>query len=136
MFGRRVFASAGVPRHMWASLHIQSNRQAQRVLPSLASLASHSAAGHISSVAAMLSAPQLMSVMEPLYGDEDPLLCAASIACHRGCLTSLANLWCMPLRTIVCTLDNKLQHAFLSTISTVDLGVREGSGGRALFVVR
>ncbi|RNF26784.1 uncharacterized protein Tco025E_01019 [Trypanosoma conorhini] len=40
MFGRRVFASAGVPRHMWSSLHIQNRRQAQRVLPSLAPLAS------------------------------------------------------------------------------------------------
>ncbi|PWV01314.1 hypothetical protein C4B63_4g3139c [Trypanosoma cruzi] len=40
MFGRRVFASAGVPRHMWAPLHIQSNQQANRVLPSLAPLAS------------------------------------------------------------------------------------------------
>ncbi|KEG09523.1 hypothetical protein DQ04_05081010 [Trypanosoma grayi] len=39
MFGRRVFASAGVPRHVWASLHIQSTRQAQRILPSLAPLA-------------------------------------------------------------------------------------------------
>ncbi|RNF09175.1 hypothetical protein TraAM80_02320 [Trypanosoma rangeli] len=40
MFGRRVFASAGLPRHMWTSLHIQNKRQAHRVLPSLALLSS------------------------------------------------------------------------------------------------
>ncbi|KPI83697.1 hypothetical protein ABL78_7265 [Leptomonas seymouri] len=38
MFGRRVFASAPLPRHMWAALHIQNAAQAQRVLPSLAPL--------------------------------------------------------------------------------------------------
>ncbi|KPI89179.1 hypothetical protein ABL78_1742 [Leptomonas seymouri] len=40
MFGRRVFASAPLPRHMWAALHIQNAAQAQRVLPSLAPLVS------------------------------------------------------------------------------------------------
>ncbi|TPP41749.1 MBOAT, membrane-bound O-acyltransferase family protein [Leishmania donovani] len=39
MFGRRVFASAPLPRHMWAKLHIQNAAQAQRMLPSLAPLA-------------------------------------------------------------------------------------------------
>ncbi|GET88030.1 hypothetical protein, conserved [Leishmania tarentolae] len=36
MFGRRVFASAPLPRHMWAKMHIQNATQAQRMLPSLA----------------------------------------------------------------------------------------------------
>ncbi|KPA82916.1 putative mitochondrial hypothetical protein [Leptomonas pyrrhocoris] len=40
MFGRRVFASAPLPRHMWAKLHIQNAAQARRMLPSLAPLAS------------------------------------------------------------------------------------------------
>ncbi|KAK7197951.1 hypothetical protein NESM_000749800 [Novymonas esmeraldas] len=39
MFGRRVFASAPLPRQMWAKLHIQNAAQAQRMLPSLAPLA-------------------------------------------------------------------------------------------------
>ena len=39
MFGRRVFASAPLPRHMWAKLHIQNAAQAQRMLPTLAPLA-------------------------------------------------------------------------------------------------
>ncbi|KPA82905.1 putative mitochondrial hypothetical protein [Leptomonas pyrrhocoris] len=39
MFGRRVFASAPLPRHMWAKLHIQNAAQARRMLPSLAPLA-------------------------------------------------------------------------------------------------
>lgn len=38
MLGRRVFASAPLPRHMWAKLHIQSAAQAKRLLPSLAPL--------------------------------------------------------------------------------------------------
>ena len=40
MFGRRVFASAPLPRHMWAKLHIQNAAQAQRMLPTLAPLIS------------------------------------------------------------------------------------------------
>ncbi|KAK7198617.1 hypothetical protein NESM_000824800 [Novymonas esmeraldas] len=40
MFGRRVFASAPLPRQMWAKLHIQNAAQAQRMLPSLVPLAS------------------------------------------------------------------------------------------------
>ncbi|CBZ25811.1 conserved hypothetical protein [Leishmania mexicana MHOM/GT/2001/U1103] len=40
MFGRRVFASAPLPRHMWAKMHIQNAAQAQRILPSLAPLVS------------------------------------------------------------------------------------------------
>ncbi|CAD2217612.1 hypothetical protein AGDE_13982 [Angomonas deanei] len=35
MFGRRVFASAAIPRAQWASLHIMSAQQAARRLPSL-----------------------------------------------------------------------------------------------------
>jgi hypothetical protein len=38
MFGRRVFASAPLPRYMWAKMHIQNAAQAQRMLPSLAPL--------------------------------------------------------------------------------------------------
>ncbi|RNF26779.1 uncharacterized protein Tco025E_01014 [Trypanosoma conorhini] len=123
MFGRRVFASAGVPRHMWASLHIQNRRQAQRVLPSLAPLASLTASRQLSSTAAVLSASQTAGVMEPLHLDEDLLLSAATIACHRGCLAALTASWCMPLRTIVWTLDNKVQHAFSRPISTYALAM-------------
>nr|CCC94587.1 conserved hypothetical protein [Trypanosoma congolense IL3000] len=38
MFGRRVYASASVPRRMWPALHIQSSAQSNRILPSLAAL--------------------------------------------------------------------------------------------------
>ncbi|KAG5507373.1 hypothetical protein GH5_07471 [Leishmania sp. Ghana 2012 LV757] len=40
MFGRRVFASSPLPRHMWAKMHVQNAAQAQRMLPSLAPLVS------------------------------------------------------------------------------------------------
>ncbi|KEG09500.1 hypothetical protein DQ04_05111020 [Trypanosoma grayi] len=110
MFGRRVFASAGVPRHVWASLHIQSTRQAQRILPSLAPLPLATGC-HLSGAAAAVSAWQAVSALEPPHGDEDPLLSSATLVCHRSCLSSLAASWCMPLRTIVWTLKNKFQHA-------------------------
>ncbi|CCW64723.1 unnamed protein product [Phytomonas sp. EM1] len=40
MFGRRVFASAPIPRHLYARLHIQTSSQAARRMPSLAPLSS------------------------------------------------------------------------------------------------
>ncbi|RNF09180.1 hypothetical protein TraAM80_02325 [Trypanosoma rangeli] len=128
MFGRRVFASASLPRHMWASLHIQNKRQAQRVLPSLTPLASLMASCQLSSVASVLSVSQSVGVMEPLHGDEDPLMSAATIACHRGYLAALTASWCMPLRTIVWILDSKVQHVFPRVISTVSVGVETERG--------
>ncbi|ORC92374.1 uncharacterized protein TM35_000031270 [Trypanosoma theileri] len=114
MFGRRVFASAGVPRHAWAALHIQSSRQASRILPSLAPLAPLECRRQLSGAVAAVSAWQTTpAVSDALLSDEDLLLSsttAAVMAWHRGCLSSLATAWCMPLRTIVWGLDNKLQH--------------------------
>ncbi|CBZ14497.1 conserved hypothetical protein [Leishmania braziliensis MHOM/BR/75/M2904] len=39
MFGRRVFASAPLPRYMWPKMHIQNETQARRTLPSFTPLA-------------------------------------------------------------------------------------------------
>ncbi|KAH9589287.1 hypothetical protein LSM04_005795 [Trypanosoma melophagium] len=111
MFGRRVFASAGVPRHAWAALHIQSSRQARRVLPPLAPLeCRRQLSGAVAAVSAWQTTP---AVSDALLGEEDLFLStttAAIIAWHHGCLSSVATAWCMPLRTIVWGLDNKLQH--------------------------
>ncbi|KAH9589208.1 hypothetical protein LSM04_003968 [Trypanosoma melophagium] len=72
MFGRRVFASAGVPRHAWAALHIQSSRQARRVLPPLAPLeCRRQLSGAVAAVSAWQTTP---AVSDALLGEEGLLM--------------------------------------------------------------
>ncbi|ORC92378.1 uncharacterized protein TM35_000031310 [Trypanosoma theileri] len=74
MFGRRVFASAGVPRHAWAALHIQSSRQASRILPSLAPLAPLECRRQLSGAVAAVSAWQTTPAVSDALLSEDGLL--------------------------------------------------------------
>ncbi|KAG5507096.1 hypothetical protein JKF63_05842 [Porcisia hertigi] len=86
MFGRRVFASAPLPRHMWAKMHIQNATQAQRMLPSLAPLVSSiSRSTNVLNSQALTQARDGMA-SESGIGSLEELL---SVSCFSGSLTTV-----------------------------------------------
>ncbi|CAG9572837.1 conserved hypothetical protein [Leishmania major strain Friedlin] len=94
MFGRRVFASAPLPRHMWVKMRIQNAAQAQRMLPSLAPLAA--VEGKHSSFCSGLAFNTLCRSSATLGGEEgmvseDGKLVSAEVAaaCAEWCSQAL-----------------------------------------------
>ncbi|CCW64726.1 unnamed protein product [Phytomonas sp. EM1] len=109
MFGRRVFASAPIPRHLYARLHIQTSSQAARRMPSLAPLSSLE--GKNSNVLNSLaiasardgavganSSPSLAK-MEELFAVWAPLGSTAALAFLQLNGKGLTS-WCMPLTNL------------------------------------
>ncbi|KAG8346057.1 hypothetical protein TRVL_03117 [Trypanosoma vivax] len=91
MFSRRVYASAGVPRRAWASLHIQSSRQAQRILPSLPSISSVKVGvAGLTATLTLTPATQCMSLSNLAHGEE-----ALLSECYN-LLPLSVGVWCQP----------------------------------------
>ncbi|TPP41742.1 hypothetical protein CGC20_8635 [Leishmania donovani] len=88
MFGRRVFASAPLPRHMWAKMHIQNAAQAQRMLPSLAPLVS--SLGRSTNV---LNSQALTQARDGMASDPSAAsLEEFSVRCFSGSLTTVSSI--------------------------------------------
>ncbi|KAG8346060.1 hypothetical protein TRVL_03120 [Trypanosoma vivax] len=103
MFSRRVYASAGVPRRVWASLHIQSSRQAQRILPSLAPVLP-SAGPRLSDITLSAITGGVFgsgSSLEPLANNDCPLPAEVALIWHRSWPAAVSARVCLPLRTIL-----------------------------------
>ncbi|CBH16841.1 hypothetical protein, conserved [Trypanosoma brucei gambiense DAL972] len=91
MFGRRVYASAAVPRRMWPALHIQSSSQALRILPSLAPL-HPTITRHVALVSAPLTSLSAVGLCE-----SSTELCKDTTQ-SQGCvvLSLISASWCQP----------------------------------------
>ncbi|KAG5480610.1 hypothetical protein LSCM1_06314 [Leishmania martiniquensis] len=98
MFGRRVFASAPLPRHMWVKMHVQSAAQAQRRLPSLAPLVS--SLGRSTNVLDSQALTQARDGMASQSGaaSMEELL---SVRCFPGSLTTLNPIVFGPVKFVV-----------------------------------
>ncbi|CBH16844.1 hypothetical protein, conserved [Trypanosoma brucei gambiense DAL972] len=114
MFGRRVYASAAVPRRMWPALHIQSSSQALRILPSLAPL-HPTITRHVALVSAPLTSLSAVGLcesstaLEPLQGDGRGFLVSHAGGWYNCARALLTNVSTAPMRTIIWKLHNKAQ---------------------------
>ncbi|CUI14151.1 Hypothetical protein, putative [Bodo saltans] len=66
MFHRRVASSCGIPRAMWHSMHIMSQRQASRILPPLVSMSSQSVVLPATGAALTVPASMMLASSEAL----------------------------------------------------------------------
>nr|CCC94590.1 conserved hypothetical protein [Trypanosoma congolense IL3000] len=121
MFGRRVYASASVPRRMWPALHIQSSAQSNRILPSLAALRPAIARHAIQLSPSCLASTaegvgEAVPALEPLQLSIGSLFAAVTFPRYSGMGFALPNCMCMPLRTIIWKLHSSAQcFSFLTS---------------------
>ncbi|CCW71872.1 unnamed protein product [Phytomonas sp. Hart1] len=109
MFGRRVFASAPLPRRLYARLHIQSSAQAARRLPSLTPLtALEGKKTNVLNALSLASARDgavgansvsSLAKMEELFAVWAPLGNATALAFMQMSGKGLIS-WCMPLMNL------------------------------------
>ncbi|CAJ1022913.1 hypothetical protein Q4I30_003042 [Leishmania utingensis] len=86
MFGRRVFASAPLPRYMWTKMHIQNAAQAGRMLPSFAPLVSSlSRSTNVLNSQALTQARDGMASVSGAASTDDLL----SLRCFSGSLMTV-----------------------------------------------
>lgn len=113
MFGRRVFASAPIPRAAWASLHIQSAAQAARRVPSLALLAGPTgkATNILNSLASaqardgMAAATVSVAVIEEMIASMMASTTASVWAVTMGGVGPTLLSWHMPTCTLMTTFE-------------------------------